>query len=338
MAGLSGHIGRRQFLGLTGAGIGAATVGLLAGCGGDAKSTPAGAGKSASGEPIKAAGAASGSAAVMRQALKLAGAELGFTVEIADMAQATALLSMRNNSVTCAMMSWVNFAQAKDQNAEAVAIAPAWASHASFIVPANSTIKTVAELKGKRLGSSERTTGVYSEGTAALADQGINIEKDTQLRPLGDSTVMLGLYKKGEFDAMLDSEPTISKELAAGTSREILQVGAFEAERNGGRLTPVNSWGVRKDWLAKQDAKKVQQLFKRASELAKTSKKPYELSAQASGLDEKATALFYERFSKLVVTEFTDQNLQDAQKLLDQSRTLGLLKSNFQVTDFVLRG
>jgi hypothetical protein len=100
----------------------------------------------------------------------------------------------------------------------------------------------------------------------------------------------------------------------------------------------VNSWGVRKEWLEQQDGKKMKELFTRASVLAKTSKEPYVLAAKSSGLDEKSTDLFFERFSKLVVPEFTQENLQDAQKLLDDAHELGLVKTKFQVTDFVYQG
>lgn len=274
----------------------------------------------------------------MRQALKLAAAEMKLAeVEIADMSQGTALLSIRNGSATCAMMSWVNLAQAKEQNAEAVALAPAWASHASILVPTDSPYQTLADLAGKRVVSAQRTTGVYSETRAVLQSQNIDIEKDFKLQPMGDSVVAVALYKKGDFDAMLDNEPVVSQLLAEGSSRELLQVGAFQAELNGGRFSPVNSWGVRKDWLEGQDAKKITELFTRASQLAKTSKEPYELAAKSSGLDEKSTELFFERFSKLVVPEFTDENLKDAQKLVDDARALGLVKSAFQVTDFILK-
>ncbi|WP_137122744.1 ABC transporter substrate-binding protein [Segeticoccus rhizosphaerae] len=336
MAELSGPLGRRQFLGMAAVGLGAASVGLLTACGKDAQADAAG--QTSAGPAIRAAGSPSGSSGVMRQALRLAAEELGTAqVEIADMAQGTALLSMRKGSVTCAMMSWVNFAQAKDQGAECVAIAPAWASHASIMVPAGSDIKTLDDLRGVRMGSAERTTGVYQETRAVLSENGLDIEKDIHLTPMGDSTVMLALYKKGEFEAVLDNEPMTSQMLADGSSREILQIGRHQAEQNNGRFTPVNSWGVRKDWLEKQDQQKIHELFLHATELAKTSKKPYEAAAEQIGLDAKATELFRKRFSKLVVPEFTDQNLEDAQKMLDQSRSLGMVEEKFAVTDFVFK-
>jgi NitT/TauT family transport system substrate-binding protein len=332
-----GQLGRRHFLGLAGAGAGAAALGLLAGCGEGGSGSQ---GASASGTTaIKAVGAASGSAGVMRQALKLAATQMKLAeVEIADMSQGTALLSMRNKSATCAMMSWVNLAQAKDQRVEAWAIAPAWASHASILVPTDSPYQSLADLKGKKMGSAQRTTGVYTETRAVLKAQGIDIEKDYKLQPMGDSTVMVALYKKGDFDAILDNEPIVSQLLAEGSSRELLQVGAYQAQHNAGRFSPVNSWGVRKEWLEQQDGKKMKELFSRASVLAKTSKEPYVLAAKSSGLDEKSTDLFFERFSKLVVPEFTQENLQDAQKLLDDAHGLGLVKTKFQVTDFVYQG
>lgn len=332
------NLGRRQFLAVSGATLGTAAVGLLlAGCGDDASpgvSSAAG----AKSPLIKAAGGENGSSGVMRQALKLAAEELGGAkVELANMAQGTALLSVRNNSAQSAMMSWVNLCQARDNGVEAVAIAPAWASHASIMVAADSPYQTVADLKGKRVGTAARTSGVYSETRAALKDQGLDIEKDFALKPIDDGALLRALFLKGDFDAIIANEPAVSQLLADKSSRELLQVGAYEAQQHGGRLVPVNSWGVRRDWVEQHDPKALQAIFLHASKLASTSKKPYDLAAAVGGLTPAANDMFFQRFSKLVITEFTDQNLQDAQVQLDEALTAGLIKSAYQVTDLVLK-
>jgi ABC-type nitrate/sulfonate/bicarbonate transport system substrate-binding protein len=331
-------LGRRQFLAVSGATLGSAAIGLLlAGCGDD--SAPTATGRGAKQAPlIKAAGGENGSSGVMRQALKLAAAELGgASVELANMAQGTALLSVRNNSAQCAMMSWVNLCQARDNGVEAVAIAPAWASHASIMVATDSPYQTVADLKGKRVGSAARTSGVYSETRAALKDQGIDIETDLKLQPIDDGALLRALFLKGDFDAIVANEPAVSQLLADNDARDLLQVGAYEAQQHEGRFVPVNSWGVRQDWVSQHDAKALQAIFRHASELAKTSKEPYDLAAKVGGLSAEANDMFFERFSKLVVTEFTDQNLQDAQVQLDEALAAGLIKSAYQVTDLVLK-
>lgn len=335
---------RRELISLAGTAMGGFSLAaLLAACGDDEGSETQATGPGGSAAPslvrIKAAGSGSGSSGVMRQALKLAAGELGLAdVEIAHMAQGTALLSVRDGSVQVAMYSWANFGQAAEQNVDVIAIAPAWASHASIMVPSDSEVMTLEDLKGKRVGSAERTTGVYSETRAMLAAQGISIEDDFRLQPMGDSTVMLALYKQGEFEAIIDSEPSIAQELSAGTSRELVQVGTYQAERNEGRFMPVNSWGVRRDWAEDHDVAQLQKLFIRASEIAKTSFEPYELAMADSGLDEAASKLFFERFAKLIVTEFTDQNLADAQVLMDTAHELELVKEEHKVTDFAYRG
>lgn len=287
---------------------------------------------------IRAAGSSLGSSNVMRQALKLAADELGTAeVEIQHMAQSTALLSVRDGSMDVAMFSWANLAQAAEAGIDIAAIAPVWASHASIIVPADSEIETLDDLLGKRVVSAERTTGVYSETSAVLAQQGIDIEEDFKLQTMGDSTVMMGLYQQGEFDGMIDSEPVISIELEAGTSRELIQIGAYQAEHNDGRFMPVNSWGVRRDWAEEHDISMLHQLFTRASEIGKTSIDPYMASIEDSGMTESATEFFYERFSKLIVTAFDDQNLADAQILMDTALELELITEEHQVTDYVYR-
>jgi sulfonate transport system substrate-binding protein len=287
---------------------------------------------------IVVGGSQGASSGVMAAALKMAAQELGTAdAQFKPMAQPLALLGVRSGTVQSAFLSWANFAQDAEQNVQAVAIAPAWASHASFVVRPDSPFKTVADLAGKRLGSSARTTGVFSEGAAALAAQGLSIDKDLRVTPMDQSPVLVALFKKGDFDALLVSEPAVSILLASGAARELLQVGSFEASRHGGRYTPVNSWGLRQDWLAQQDRAAMIRLFARASEIAKTRKEPFEEAAKLSGLDAKTNDLYRERFSKLIVTRFTDENLADAQTLMDQALKYGLIKGPHKVTDFVVR-
>jgi len=287
---------------------------------------------------IKVGGSQGASSGVMAAALKLAAHELGTAdAEFAAMAQPLALLGVRNGTVQAAFHSWANFAQDQEQGIQVVAIAPAWASHASFLVRPDSPYKTVADLAGKRLGCSPRTTGVFSEGAAALSAQGLSIDRDLRVTPMDQSPVLVALFKKGEFDALLVSEPAVSILLASGDARELLQVGTYEASRHGGRFTPVNSWGVRRDWLERQDKGAMLKLFGRASELAKTRKEPFAEAGKLAGLDAKTNDLYRERFSKLIVTRFTDENLGDAQTLMDQALKEGLIKSAHKVNDFVVK-
>jgi len=325
------NIRRRTFLAQSAAALLSAASGLALAAGEPANTPGA--------RPhIKVGGSQGASSSVMAAALKLAAQELGTAdAEFAAMAQPLALLGLRNGNVQTAFLSWANFAQNQEQGVQAVAIAPAWASHASFLVRPDAPFKTVADLAGKRVGSSPRTTGVYSEGAAALADQGLNIDKDLRMSPMDQSPVLVALFKKGEFDALLVSEPAVSILLASGAARELLQVGSYEASRHGGRYTPVNSWGLRKDWLDHQDKAAMMRLFTRASEIAKTRKEPFAEAAKLGGLDARTSELYRERFSKLIVPRFTDENLADSQTLMDQALKDGLIKSKHNVTDFVVR-
>jgi len=287
---------------------------------------------------IKVGGSSGASSTVMASAMKLAAQELGTAdAEFAAMAQPMALLGVRSGTVQTAFHSWANFAQDQEQGVQVVAVAPAWASHASFLVRPDAPFKTVADLRGKRLGCSPRTTGVFSEGAAALSDQGLAIDRDLRVTPMDQSPVLVALFKKGEFDALLVSEPAVSILLASGDARELLQVGTYEASLHGGRLAPVNSWGVRRDWLDRQDKAAMVRLFTRASELAKTRKEAFDEAGKLAGLDAKTTELYRERFSKLIVTRFTDENLADSQSIMDQALKDGLIKSAHKVTDFVVR-
>jgi ABC-type nitrate/sulfonate/bicarbonate transport system substrate-binding protein len=324
-------LGRREFL----AAAGTAAFGLsfagLAGCGSD--DAPAGGGASGGGGSkagavgIAAAGSALGSAGVMRQALGIAAKDdPEMKVAIQDMAQGTALLSLKKGSVQTAMMSWVNLATFAKEGSNAVGIAPAWASHASVLVKADAPYKSVEEIKGLRVVTPERVTGVYTETRLALKKFfGLDFEKEAKVTPMGESAVAIALFKKGQFDVYIDSEPAISLLLADGTAKELFQVGSYEAQQRGGAYVPVNSWGVRRDWLEKHDPERMAQLFRKASEIAKTSPEPYAAAAKAGGLDAKAQQMFMERFQKLIVTDFSVDALKSAQEDMADAKRFGII-------------
>lgn len=330
-------LSRRRVLAVGLGSIGAITLAACGSGGTDSSSASTkGAGSTSLGT-VSAAGSSTGSFGVMRQGLILAMAELkDGTVHVTDVEQPTALLSMQNGSVTTASMSWLDLCQARITGYTALGAAPIWASHSSILVPPGSSITTPEDLAGKTIGAPAVTTGAFTEPRDYLMAQGFDMMKKAKVTNISDATVLLAAFEKGEFDALISYEPIVSQLLAAGKAKEILQVGTAEAKENGGKLVPVNSWGIRSDWVKGKDPAAVKRLFARANEIVKTSDQPWTLAAKKIGLDDAATALFKQRFSKLVSDAYTDDGLKVAQTTIDNAVKAGNLKQSFSTGDLVL--
>lgn len=325
---------RRRFLTVAGTvACGLPLAGAISSCG---KGNPS-ADEDGGNVSIIAAGSELGSAGVMRQALKIAAEEeQDVSVTIKNMAQGTALLSMRKGSVQTAMMSWINLATFEKQGTTAVGIAPAWASHSSILVKKDSDYRKVEDIKGLRVVTPERVTGVYSETRLVLQKYfGFDFEKECKVTPMGESPVAIALFKKGEFDVYIDSEPVVSVLLADGTARELLQVGTYEAEQRDGAFVPVNSWGVRKEWLEESGPERLAQLFRKATEIARTKPESYDAAAKAGKMSAAAAKLFRERFSKLLVPEYTEENLKSASEDMAEAKKYGIIDFDVDPTKLV---
>jgi len=71
-----------------------------------------------------------------------------------------------------------------------------------FVVPANSPVKTLSDLKGKKIGVGALTWGNLPISRAILADAGLVWGKDVQILPVGLGPGAWGRLTKGEVDAL----------------------------------------------------------------------------------------------------------------------------------------
>ncbi|MBI2854152.1 MAG: TAXI family TRAP transporter solute-binding subunit [Chloroflexi bacterium] len=77
-----------------------------------------------------------------------------------------------------------------------------WGSHFHFIVPAKSSIKSLADLKGKRIGVNNVGTTAYNDARSIATVAGLDIEKDVKWYP-GSDSVLVGALKDGNIDAII---------------------------------------------------------------------------------------------------------------------------------------
>jgi sulfonate transport system substrate-binding protein len=84
-----------------------------------------------------------------------------------------------------------------------------------FVAAKNSGITSFASLKGKRIGGARGSTQ-YMQLVAAMAKNGLNINKDVQFVNLGSGTDMDVALKNGNVDAVMNWEPYGSQAIVDG--------------------------------------------------------------------------------------------------------------------------
>lgn len=129
-------------------------------------------------------------------------------------------------------------------------ITPLMTSHFSVLVNTDDAAKSIADLKGRRLGILDRNTGMYADFAVNLKLSGYDFEKDFKV-VTGAPQVYIGLLKRRELDAIVLFEPLVSKLLAAGWVRELENVDAMWKRQTGADYLFSVGIGAYGDWIEK---------------------------------------------------------------------------------------
>ena len=134
------------------------------------------------------------------------------------------------------------------------------------------TIKSMADVKGKTLG----VTGLGSSTsflTQYLAGQhGISASQYTML-PVGADASFIAAIKQARIDAGMTTEPTVSKLLATGDAKVLVDMRSVEGTKEAlGGTYPASSLYVQSAWADshKEDAAKLAHAFVRTMQFIHT--------------------------------------------------------------------
>lgn len=108
------------------------------------------------------------------------------------------------------------------------------------LVKNESPLKTLEDVKGKKLGTFYAPTSVTSAifRVAGLKYYGFDPYKDTNLQQAA-KPLLIGLMDKGEVDAIYLSEPEVSQMLATGKYRALAQIRDIYDTKAGGADVPL---------------------------------------------------------------------------------------------------
>jgi NitT/TauT family transport system substrate-binding protein len=122
----------------------------------------------------------------------------------------------------------------------------------SWVVKKESPYKSLAELKGKKIGNFARVTGAYFFSAVIAKERKLDIEKDFQNVP-AETGALIALLERGEVEAINMFEPHTTRLVLSGRYRVLLDFD-IELEQIFGAPPLKSSIGMLKETVEKQPA------------------------------------------------------------------------------------
>ncbi|MGW0002887.1 ABC transporter substrate-binding protein [Nocardia grenadensis] len=131
---------------------------------------------------------------------------------------------------------------------DVVIVGPQLWNHGRWLVPADSDIASVEDLRGKRIGVQPAGSDTYKAAALASAVNGIDFEREFQIFP-GQPIANLALYERGDLDAIIAIEPNATRLVAQG-SRQVATVSELW-QKGTGDANPLflNGAAFNRPWL-----------------------------------------------------------------------------------------
>ena len=129
-------------------------------------------------------------------------------------------------------------------------IAPQIWSGNSWLVKKDSPYKSLADLKGKKIGNFARVTGAYFFSAVIAKEKKLDIEKDFQSIP-AETGALIALLERGEVEAINMFEPHTTRLVLSDKYRVLLDFDV-ELEKLFGAPPLKSSVGMLKETVEKQ--------------------------------------------------------------------------------------
>jgi ABC-type nitrate/sulfonate/bicarbonate transport system substrate-binding protein len=205
--------------------------------------------------------------------------------------------------------------------------APALINHNSVVLQKGTTASRLADLKGKRIGTLDRISMTYTTLATLAKMQGLDLDHDFKLT-LSPPPVLMGLFGRGELDALVIFEPLVTSLVGDG-HREMVRLDDLWRKETGQPMVAL-AIGAHEDWL-KAHPEAVRGVFRTVTEaIATIQKNPNRVvdehrSSLMVKTDEQAARLAA-RMPQLYPTKWDRALIDNMELLLRKNVELGLLE------------
>lgn len=223
--------------------------------------------------------------------------------------------AMQTGNFQVTFRGWLSTAMMRAQGHKAIVVFPLTSYTDDVVARVDSSFKSIADLKGKRIGISggPATESVWLFRLEAVRFFGFDPLKEAKAQ-FGAAPLLMGLLENGELDAILVQNPQVVQLLETGKFRSIASLGDIWREKAGQDPLFV-SVAMNETWAkANPDiAKRFVAAYKEAIEYLKTHADVWPEMAKSLGIKTEAGAkLLRERTAGGLLTKW-DKKFIDEQ-------------------------
>jgi len=178
----------------------------------------------------------------------------GFNLEIVSYSdQKAATAAIQSGSAELVVFDWLATARLRAAGTPVVGIAPFLTYVNSVVVPKDSKLNTLADLKGKRVGVYQKSgfDWIIMQAAAEKLNK-MDISKDADVRE-GAIPLLRGLIDKGDLDATQMWNSLAPEMLASGQYRTMVTIRQV-AQDMGLPTVPFLVYGMREEYATKNPA------------------------------------------------------------------------------------
>ncbi|WP_080734025.1 ABC transporter substrate-binding protein [Rhodococcoides fascians] len=224
--------------------------------------------------------------------------------------------------------------EANNAGHDIVIVGPQLLNHGRWLVPADSDITSVEDLRGKRVGVQPASSDTYKAAALGLAVNGIDFEREFQIFP-GQPIANLALYERGDLDAIIAIEPNATRLVAQG-SRQIASVSQLWQKGTGDNAPLfLNGAAFQRSWLTqnRDTAARFVALRSEANSLITADPSLLSTYYEAYGIpatEEAAIDLLPERLAEIYPSTWDAAVFANMDKQIQVALDIGLLESTSQ--------
>ncbi|WP_328394249.1 ABC transporter substrate-binding protein [Nocardia sp. NBC_00416] len=217
---------------------------------------------------------------------------------------------------------------------DVVIVGPQLWNHGRWLVPADSDVTSVQDLRGKRIGVQPAGSDTYKAAALGSAVNGIDFEREFQIFP-GQPIANLALYERGDLDAVIAIEPNATRLVAQG-NRQVATVSELW-QKGTGDSNPLflNGAAFNRRWLDQNRDTAARFVALRSEANALITADPALLAEhyEAFGVpadEEAAIALLPERLRDIYPSAWDQSVFANMDKQIQVALDIGLLSRTAQ--------
>jgi len=230
----------------------------------------------------------------------------GFNLEVIPFSNSqAAIAAVQGKSVEAVVQDWTTIARMRNQNIPIIGVAPFLAYVNTVLVPADSEIRNIGDLKGKRLGIFSKTSSDWILlQAAAKKSYNVDLSKEATLHE-GAPALLRGTMEQGQLDATLMYNSLTPDMLLSGKAKLLITVHDIVAEM-GITEVPYLMYAMREDYAKEnpENARAFVAAYREAIDILLTNAEVWQEQGEIMKLAPEATEMFRQGANKEFVKEF----------------------------------